>query len=77
MTKEEFTDKLQRCFFGEKSAFREITQYFETLQRELNEKDKVIKEAINVLNYINNGEICDNVTILANKLLEILERTDK
>lgn len=43
----------------------------------LDKKDKAIKEVINVLNYMNNGEICDNVTILANKLLQILERTDK
>ena len=36
-----------------------------------------IDETVDLLGYVNNGEICDNITILANKLLEILERTDK
>ena len=74
MTKEEFTDKLQKCYFGEKSAFNEITQYFETLQSKLNEKNKVIKEAID---YINHASAWDWDSVAYEKLMQILERTDK
>ena len=70
-------DNLQK---GNISLQEDIENYrasVQALKVELGKKDKTIKEVINVLNYMNNGEICDNVTILANKLLEILERTDK
>ena len=70
-------DNLQK---GNISLQEDIENYrasVQALKVELGKKDKAIKEVINVLNYMNNGEICDNVTILANKLLQILERTDK
>lgn len=70
-------DNLQK---GNISLQEDIENYrasVQALKVELGKKDKTIKEVINVLNYMNNGEICDNVTILANKLLQILERADK
>lgn len=35
MTREEFLNKLQLCYFGERKAFNEIVKYFESLQEQI------------------------------------------
>lgn len=86
MTREEFINKLQKCYFGEREAFNAIVSFFdkfqalcnsqyitcEKLKKQLDEKDKTIKKAKEKLIdlQIRWGYILDDVIF-------ILERTDK
>ncbi len=35
MTREEFINKLQECYFGNKTAFDEIMKYFDSMQEQI------------------------------------------
>ena len=49
MTKKEFMNKLQLCYFGEKKAFNEIVKYFDTLQNSLQTQCQSLQSQINYL----------------------------
>lgn len=49
MTREEFMNKLQLCYFGEKKAFNEIVKYFDTLQNSLQTQCQSLQSQVNYL----------------------------
>ena len=49
MTREEFLKKLQLCYFGEKKAFNEIVEYFDTLQNSLQTQCQSLQSQVNYL----------------------------
>ena len=49
MTREEFMNKLQECYFGNKTAFNEIIKYFDTLQNSLQAQCKSLQSQVNYL----------------------------
>lgn len=77
--------KLQRKYLSLQKTLQNSEQNIENLQRELNQKDKVIKEAIDYIKSDNSylGENDDASdwylyeTGVGQDILEILERTDK
>lgn len=88
MTRKEFINKLQLCYFGEKKAFNEIVKYFDTLQKHYRTAEKLqreleetIKEAVDYIKGTYEMAIYTKTVGLEEDniqdLLEILERTDK
>ena len=81
MTRKEFINKLQLCYFGNKTAFNEIVKYFDTLQTQCQALQTKIKEAIDYIKGAYEMAIYTKTVGLEEDniqdLLEILERTDK
>lgn len=88
MTREEFMNKLQECYFGNKTAFNEIVEYFDTLQihcrtaentaeklqKKLEEKDGVLQMIRDVgFDYDGFNDV-DNLKVLINDLREIAHK---
>lgn len=49
MTRKEFIYKLRECYFGNKTAFNEIIEYFDTLQSSLQTQCQSLQSQINYL----------------------------
>ncbi len=49
MDKEEFLDKLQLCYFGDKSAFEEIVGVYDDLQQRIEKANKYIYNCMDEL----------------------------
>lgn len=80
MTKKEFMNKLQECYFGNKTTFNEIVKYFDTLQTQCQSLQTKIDEAIDYIKGAYEMAIYTKTVSLEEDniqdLLEILERTD-
>ena len=87
MTREEFLKKLQLCYFGEKKAFNEIVEYFDTLQSSSQTQCQSLQTKIDeAIDYIKPKLKLKNENGFPyplfkrahiNHILKILERTDK
>ena len=87
MTREEFMNKLQECYFGNKTAFNEIIEYFDTLQNSLQTQCQSLQTKIDeAIDYIKPKLKLKNENGFPyplfkrahiNHILKILERTDK
>ena len=83
MTREEFMNKLQECYFGNRTAFDEIMKYFDSMQTQCQSLQTKIDEAIDYIKpklklKNENGfpyPLFKRAHI--NHILKILERTDK
>ena len=77
MTRKEFMNKLQECYFGNKTAFNEIVKYFDTLQNSLQTQCQSLQTKIDeAIEFINNKSLGNLKITFGKELLQILERTD-
>ena len=74
MSRNEFVDLILKCYFADRDAANEILKYFEECEKL---KDNV-KEAVDYITYylLYNNKYKDSQKQF-NRLLKILERTDK
>lgn len=87
MTRKEFIYKLRECYFGNKTAFNEIIEYFDTLQSSLQTQCQSLQTKIDeAIDYIKPKLKLKNKNGFPyplfkrahiNHILRILERTDK
>lgn len=74
MTREEFLNKLQLCYFGERKAFNEIMAIYDKMQKQLEEKDEALKVIRDIAFDYDGFNDVDNLKVLIDDLREIARR---
>ena len=74
MTREEFLNKLQLCYFGERKAFNEIMAIYDKMQKQLEEKDGALKVIRDIAFDYDGFNDVDNLKTLIDDLREIARR---
>lgn len=74
MTREEFLNKLQLCYFGERKAFNEIMAIYDKMQKQLEEKDEALKVIRDIAFDYDGFNDVDNLKTLIDDLREIAYR---
>lgn len=74
MTREEFLNKLQLCYFGERKAFNEIMAIYDKMRKQIKEKDEALKMIRDVAFDYDGFNDVDNLKTLIDDLREIARR---
>lgn len=74
MTREEFLNKLQLCYFGERKAFNEIMAIYDKMQKQLEEKDEALKVIRDIAFDYDGFNDVDSLKTLIDDLREIARR---
>lgn len=74
MTREEFLNKLQLCYFGERKAFNEIMAIYDKMRKQIKEKDEALKMIRDVAFDYDGFNDVDSLKTLIDDLREIAHR---